>query len=112
VARVVTAVPGRIVVLGLGVVGAAAGDVVAVALALGVAVVERRAVAELDVASAATAVVAGVVDDEWSAGSAFAGTQAAMVRTTSNDPAAAGQWRSGWRIMRRDRNFHSATPQR
>jgi len=84
------------------VVGAVAGDVVAVAVFDAV----------FDAASAGTAVVAEVVDDEGSAGSAFAGTQAAIVRATSNDPVAAGQWRSGWRIMRRDRNFHSATPQR
>jgi hypothetical protein len=113
IAKVVTAVPGRTVGVGLGV--AAAGRVaVAVALGLGTNVVDGREVAECDVGSDAFAAVAGdvavdVAGDAWSTGSALAGTQPTTVRATSKDPAAAGQWRSGQRIMRRDRHFHSAT---
>jgi hypothetical protein len=91
-------VPGRIVALGLGVDGAADGDVVAVELGLGTGVVAELAVVEGDVALAAATAVVGdvaVAGDGRLTGSAFAGTQAAMARTTSNDPVAPGQWRSG-----------------
>jgi hypothetical protein len=55
--------------------------------------------------------LADAVEDPRPEESALAGTHAATDRTTTTDPTA-GQWRSGRRIMRWDKHFHSATPLR
>ena len=111
VANVVTAVPGRTIVVGLGTAFGAGPDGVAVALDFGTDGVEVPDVVERDAEVGEAWAVVGFVDDSSSREAAFAGTQAATVTSTSKDPATAGQWRSGERIMRRDRYFHSATPQ-
>ncbi len=111
--------PARIVEVGLGVATEGDGDVMGVALLrdggsaevldlVEVLVVEAVGAVERNAAEEAEAeAVAGDVE-AWSVDSALAGTQAATVSATSNDPAAAGQWRSGRRIMRRCRRFRSA----
>src|SRR5689334_2877899 len=103
VAKVVTAEPGRIVV-GAGAPGTLADEV---AVATGVAAV---AVRELELDDEETPSAAGAEGDEacavagvsWPSESATAGPQADRTSTASIAPAAAGQWRSGGRIMRRD----------
>ena len=119
VASVVTAVPGRTVLLGVG---------VACGVALGVGSVGRRPAAGvcavggsvLEVADdeeAATATVgvadadAGPAEVSGLSESATAGPQADTTSAVKSAPAAVGQWRSGRRIMRRDRHFRSARSQ-
>jgi hypothetical protein len=114
---VVTAVPGRTVAGGVGeapgfelrrVGGVAAArpvDVVVVDVGM-VVVVLGDSVAVLGPPAVTTSdvrvdVVVGAVV------SALAGRQPGRTRTARSDPASTGQGRSGRRIMRRDKHFHS-----
>jgi hypothetical protein len=72
-------------------------------------------VAVLDGAPAAglPGTVAGVLADDGDASeSAFAGTQAETAATTRIEPATDGQWKSGRRIMSRDKHFRSGVATR
>src|SRR6478609_7240460 len=108
VARVVTAEPGRMVVGGAGVVAVGVAP-----LEVGVAAgVVTGTGGVLDVDEAAATTDGDVPAVPWPRESAAAGPHAARTSTVNSAPAAAGQWRSGGRIMRRGRHFRSARVQR